>query len=65
MDGHLLFLEKDYKQFKLQNNKQSEEEILIQNAVKTTIQTLYGKGLFDSSPKSDKVLKCFAVCYKT
>ena len=36
-------LEKDYDEFKLQYNKQSVEENLIQRAVKTTIQILYDK----------------------
>ena len=35
------------------------EEILIQRAVKTTIQTLYDKSLFDSFPKTDAVSKDF------
>ena len=34
IDSHLSKLEKDYKEFKLQYNKQSVEEILIQRAVK-------------------------------
>ena len=33
IDGHLSFLEKDYNEFKLQNNKQSAEEVLVQSAV--------------------------------
>ena len=37
INGHLSFLEKDYNEFKLQYNKQSVEDILIQRAVKTTI----------------------------
>ena len=44
INGHLSNLEKDYNEFKLQYNKQSVEEILIQRAVKTTIQILYDKG---------------------
>ena len=39
-DGHLSKLEKDYKECKLQNKKQNVEDILIQRAVKTTIQKL-------------------------
>ena len=45
--GHLSFSEKDYNDFTLHYNKQSVEKILIQRAVKTTIQKLYYKGLFD------------------
>ena len=55
MNGDLSFLEKDYNEFKLQYNKQSEEEILIQRAVKTTIQILYDKGLFDNFQSADNV----------
>ena len=44
IDGHLSYIEKDYNEFKKQYNKQSVEEILIQRAVKTTIQLLYDKG---------------------
>ena len=59
MDGHLSFLEKDYNEFKKQYNKQSVEEILIQRVVKTTIQILYDKGLFDNYANADKVLEDF------
>ena len=57
--GHLSKSEKDYNEFKLQYNKQSVEDILIQRAVKTTIQLLYCKGLFDNSANADKVLEDF------
>ena len=56
LDGHLSKLEKDYNEFKLQCNKQSVENILIQRAVKTTIQILYDKSLFDKFRKTDEVL---------
>ena len=59
INGHLSKLEKDYNEFKLQYNKQSVEEILIQRAVKTTIQILYDKGLFDKFQNADKVLEDF------
>ena len=58
IDGHLSKLEKDYNEFKLQHNKQSVE-VLIQRAVKTTIQILYDKGLFDNYANADKVLEDF------
>ena len=58
-DGHLSKLEKDYKEFKLQYNKQNVEDILIQRAVKTTIQILYDRGLFDKVQNADKVLEDF------
>ena len=59
INGHLSFLEKDYNDFKLEYNKQSVEDILFQRAVKTTIQILYDKGLFDNYANADKVLEDF------
>ena len=59
IDGHLSKLERDYNEFKLQYNKQPVEEILIQRAVKTTIQILYDKGLFDKYANADKFLEDF------
>ena len=59
IDGHLTKLEKDYNEFKLQYDKQNVEDILIQSAVKTTIQILYDKGLFDNYANADKVLEDF------
>ena len=58
-NGHLSFLKKDYNKFKAQNSKQSVEEVLVQRAVKTTIQILYDYGLFDNYANADKVLKDF------
>ena len=59
INGHLSKLEKGFNEFKLQYNKQNVEEILIQRAVKTTIQILYDKGLFDNYANADKVLEDF------
>ena len=59
IDGDLSKLEKDFNEFKLQYNKQSIEEDLVQRAVKTTIQILYDKGLFDNYDNADKVLEDF------
>ena len=59
IDGHLSKLEKDYNEFKLEYNKQNVEDILIQRAVKTTIQILYDTGLFDNYDNADKVLEDF------
>ena len=59
INSHLSKLEKDFNEFKLQYNKQSIEETLIQRAVKTTIQILYDKGLFDNFQNADKVLEDF------
>ena len=59
IEGHLSFSEKDDNEFKLQYNKQSVEEILTQRALRTTIQILCDKGLFDSYTKDDEILKSF------
>ena len=59
IDGHLSKLEKDYNEFKLQYNKQNVDDILNQRAVKTTIQILYDKGLFDNYANADKILEDF------
>ena len=59
INGHISYIEKDYNECKLQYNKQSVEDILIQRAVKTTIQILYDKGLFDNYDNADKVLEDF------
>ena len=59
INGHLSKLEKVYNEFKKQYNQQSVEEILIQRAVKTTIQILYDRGLFDNYANADTVLEDF------
>ena len=59
INGHLSKVEKDYNEFKKQYDKQAVEDILIQRAVKTTIQLLYDKGLFDNYDNADKVLEDF------
>ena len=59
IDGHLSKLEKYFNEFKIQYNKQNVEDISIQRAVKTTIQILYDKGLFDNYANADKVLEDF------
>ena len=59
IDSHISKLEKDYNEFILQYNKQNVEEVLVQRAVKTTIQILYDKGLFDNYTNADKVLEDF------
>ena len=64
IDGHISYLEKDFNEFKVQYKKQSIEEILVQRAVKTTIQILYDKGLFDNYANADKVLEDFLFVYK-
>ena len=47
INGHLSLLEKDHNEFKIPTHKQSIEEVLIQRAMKTTIQILCVKVLFD------------------
>ena len=47
-DGHLLFLERDYNEFKLHYNKKSVEEVSIQRAAKTTIQKPYDKAVIQA-----------------
>ena len=59
IDGHLSKLRKDYNEFKLQYNKQNVEDILVQRAVKATIQILYDRGLIDNYANADKVLEDF------
>ena len=59
IDGHLSKLEKDFNEFKLQYDKQAVLDVLIQRAVKTTIQILYDRGLFDNFQNAEEVLKDF------
>ena len=59
IEGQISYFQKDYNEFRSDYNKQSIEEILVQRAVKTTIQILYDKGLFDNYAKADKVLEDF------
>ena len=59
INGYLSKLEKDFNEFKLEYDKQSVEEILVQRAVKTTIQILYDNGLFDNNANADKVSEDF------
>ena len=59
INSHISKLEKDFNEFKLHYNKQNVEDILVQRAVKTTIQILYDKGLFDNYANAAKVLEDF------
>ena len=59
IDGHISYNEKDYNEFKLEYNKQSIEDIFVQRAVKTTIQILYDKGLFDIYANGIEVSQVF------
>ena len=56
MEAQLSSLEKIYQEFKLHSNKkQSDEEVIIEKAVKSTLQKLYDKGLFDNYDKADEI----------
>ena len=59
INGYLSKLENDYNDFKLQYNEQSVEVVLVQRAVKRTIQILYDKGLFDNFQNANIVLEDF------
>ena len=59
INGHISKLEKNFNEFILQYNKEIVEDILIQRAVKTTIQIHYDKGFFDNYANADKVLEDF------
>ena len=59
INGHLSKLKKDYHELKLEYNKQNVEDISIQRVVKTTIQILFDKGLFDNFQNADTVLEDF------
>ena len=59
IDGHISYIEKDHNEFKIEYNKQSVDDILIQSAYKTTILILYDKGLFDNYVNADKFLEYF------
>ena len=51
MEGHISNTEREYSEYNLLSNKQSVEEVLVQRALKTTIQILYDKGLFMVFPR--------------
>ena len=59
IEGRLSLVENNYNEYKLLSDKQSVEEVLIQRAVKTTLQIFYDKGLFDNHDNADEVLKDF------
>ena len=59
INGYLSIFEKVYNEFILQYDKQCVEQSLIQRAVKTTLQILYDKGVFDFFQNTGKVPKDF------
>ena len=58
-EGQISYFEKDYNEFNSLSDKESVEEVLVQRAVKTVLQILYAKCLFDSYNDKDAVLKKF------
>ena len=54
---HLSNRKKNNNEIKVLSNKQSQEEVLIEQAVKTTTQIVYDKELFDIYDNADEVLK--------
>ena len=60
-DSLISFVGSGSNELLIQYNKQSVVEILIQGAVKTTIQILYDKGVFDNYINVDEVLKKFCL----
>ena len=56
VQNHRTYIEKDYNELKLRNDKQSEE-ILVEKAVKPIFQTLYDNGLFDKKDNANEILK--------
>ena len=52
-EGLSSFLEKDYNEFKLHN----KVDLLIERAVRTTIQTFYDKTVFKNYDIADQLIK--------
>ena len=61
IDGHISYIEKDYNEFKLEYNKQSIEDILIQRAVKTTIRLYMTKAYLTIMLMTINVEKIFCL----
>ena len=61
IEGQISYIEKVYNELKSHNNKQSAEEFLSERALKTTIQMLYDKGLFNNYDNAGEVLKDFFI----
>ena len=40
-EGHISYMEKDGNELKVRNNKEAEEDVLDERAVKTTLQLIY------------------------
>ena len=54
VEGHISYMEKHYNKFR--DLERFNEGVLIEKAVKTTIQILYDKGLFDNYNNADEAL---------
>ena len=59
IEGHFSNKENEYNEIKSLCNKESVEEILVRRVLKTTIQILFHKWLFDNYDNSDEVSKEF------
>ena len=55
--GHFSYTEKNYNELKFHKNKQSEEKVLIDTDVKSTIETLYDEGFSGNYDNTGEVLK--------
>ena len=55
--GHVSFTEKECDEFKLHKIKQSDQDDLIERAVKATILILSDRAFFDNCDNADEVLK--------
>ena len=65
IDGDISILERNQNEIKIHYNKPSVEEILVQRAVKTTIQIFYDERLFDNFPNAHSVLYDFLFVTRT
>ena len=56
--GRVSFREKNYNELMLHSDEKNQSEnVLLEKTVKTTIQILYDKGLFDKDHYANEVLK--------
>ena len=60
IEGQLSLIEKNYNEWNLRNDKKSEE-VLFGKTVKTKMQILYDKGLFDNYDNADEVLQDYVL----
>ena len=55
------YIQKDYNEVNLHNNKQSVEEFLTEGAMRMTFQILHGKGLSDNCDNAVEMTKDFVL----